>query len=100
VAVGYYHSHTPALAEEYRSKVAEVGAGILNGVAGSSPPLYYRALASGTLHMALVGGGMLILHVNRQPARVHRALSTCQIAAVLGDYLRSPPRACRTTASR
>ncbi|HEX3346585.1 MAG TPA: hypothetical protein VHS58_00615 [Acetobacteraceae bacterium] len=98
VAVGYYHSHTPYLAEEYRSKVASVGADILGGVAGTAPPLYYRALQSGTLHIALAGGGMLILHTGRQPARVHRHLSPCQIAAVLGDYLRSPPKgaSCRT----
>jgi hypothetical protein len=99
VAVGYYHSHTPELAEEYRSRVADVGAGIIAGAAGSTAPLYYRALRQGTLHMALAGGGILTLNINRQPVRFqHRRLSPCQIAAVLGDYMRSPPKAgeCRT----
>jgi hypothetical protein len=99
VAVGYYHSHTPELAEEYRSRVAEVGSGILAGVAGSDS-LYERALRQGTLHLALAGGGMLVLNLYRQPARVHRKMSPCQVERVLGDYMPSPPRNgdCRTAA--
>lgn len=92
VAVGFYHSHTPMLAEEYRGKVAELGASILDGVAGPQP-LYQRALRQGSLHLALAGGGMLVLNLNRQPAgRNHRAMSACEVARVLGDYLRSPPK--------
>ena len=96
-AVGYYHSHTPALAEQYRGKVAELGASILNGVAGPQS-LYNRALGQGTLHLALAGGGMLVLNLNRQPsANGHRSMTGCQVARVLGDYLRSPPRNCGAT---
>jgi len=92
VAVGFYHSHTPMLAEEYRGKVAELGASILGGVAGPQS-LYQRALRQGSLHLALAGGGMLVLNLNRQPtARGHRSMNSCQVARVLGDYLRSPPR--------
>ena len=92
VAVGFYHSHTPMLAEEYRGKVAELGASILGGVAGPQS-LYQRALRQGSLHLALAGGGMLVLNLNRQPAaRSHRSMSACQVARVLGDFLRSPPK--------
>ncbi len=91
-AVGFYHSHTPALAEAYRGKVAELGASILGGVAGPQS-LYQRALRQGSLHMALAGGGLLVLNLNRQPAAPnHRPMSSCQVARVLGDYLRSPPK--------
>ena len=93
-AVGYYHSHTPGLAEEYRGKVASLGEAILNGIAGPQS-LYSRALRQGSLHLALAGGGMLVLNLNRQPTlRGHRPMSTCQVARVLGDYLRSPARNC------
>lgn len=92
VAVGFYHSHTPMLAEEYRGKVAELGASILGGVAGPQS-LYQRALRQGSLHLALAGGGMLVLNLNRQPAgRNHRSMGACQVARVLGDFLRSPPK--------
>jgi hypothetical protein len=92
VAVGLYHSHTPALAAEYRQRVADMGAGILHGVAGETS-LYGRAMRQGTLHLALAGGGMLLINVNRQPsARGHRHMTACQAAAVLGPYLSAPAR--------
>jgi len=91
VAVGMYHSHTPDLAEDYRGRVAATGADILAGVAGPQS-LYQRAIRQGTLRMALAGGGTLVLNINRQPvARHQRPLTQCQVAEVLGPYLRSPP---------
>ena len=94
VAVGLYHSHTPDLAAEYRNRVAEVGAGILTGIGGPEP-LYQRALRQGTLHLALAGGGMLIINLRRQPrARPQRSLSRCQVAAVLNPLLVSRVRGC------
>ncbi len=92
MAVGLYHSHTPVLAMEYRQRVADMGAGILHGVAGETS-LYGRAMRQGTLHLALAGGGMLLINVNRQPtARGHRHMNACQAAAVLGPYLSAPAR--------
>lgn len=94
VAVGLYHSHTPDLAADYRNRVAAVGAGILTGIGGPEP-LYARALRQGTLHLALAGGGMLIVNVRRQPrARPQRAMSRCQIAAVLNPLLANRVRGC------
>ena len=87
VAVGLYHSHTPDLAADYRNRVAAVGAGILTGIGGPEP-LYQRAIRQGTLHFALAGGGILVLHLNRQPrSRPQKAMSRCQIAAVLTPLL-------------
>jgi hypothetical protein len=40
-----------------------------------------------TMRLDLVGGGTLRINGGRQPARLHRTLSACQIAAVLGSYL-------------
>ncbi len=92
IAVGLYHSHTPDLAMEYRQRVADMGAGLLHGLAGDTS-LYGRAMRQGTLHLALAGGGMLVINVNRQPtARGHRHMSACQAAAILGPYLSSPAR--------
>jgi hypothetical protein len=92
IAVGLYHSHTPDLAMEYRQRVADMGAGLLHGLAGD-PSLFGRAMRQGTLHLALAGGGMLIINVNRQPsARGHRHMTACQAAAILGPYLSSPAR--------
>ncbi len=93
VAVGLYHSHTPDLAAAYRNRVAQVGAGIVTGVGGPEP-LYMRAIRQGTLRLALAGGGMLVLNVNRQPtARPQRRRSACQVAALLDPVLASPMRA-------
>ena len=95
VATGYYHSRTPELAADYRERVAAIAAGRVPAI-GASLPLYARAIRQGTLRIALAGGGVLRINVNRQPARLHRArLSPCQVAAVLGDYMaRGAGRAC------
>ena len=83
VAVGLYHSHTPDLAEDYRNRVAMVGQGILTGVGGPEP-LYIRIIRQGTVRLALAGGGVLRVNLNRQPrGRAHRTMSRCQVAAVL-----------------
>ena len=94
VAVGLYHSHTPDLAADYRNRVAAVGAGILTGIGGPEP-LYARALRQGTLRLALAGGGMLMVNLHRQPhLRPQRAMSRCQVAAVLSPLLSKPVRGC------
>jgi hypothetical protein len=93
VAVGLYHSHTPDLAADYRNRVAEVGAGILTGIGGPEP-LYARAMRQGTLHLALAGGGMLIVNIRRQPRTRPQRLSRCQIAAVLNPLLATHVRGC------
>jgi hypothetical protein len=94
VAVGLYHSHSPDLAEDYRNRVAAVGAGILTGIGGPEP-LYSRAIRQGTLRLALAGGGMLMINIRRQPAaRYHHAMSRCQVAAVLGPLLARPAKGC------
>ena len=92
VAVGLYHSHTPDLAAAYRERVAQVGAGIVTGIGGPEP-LYMRAIRQGTLHLALAGGGMLVINLNRQPhARQRPGQSPCQVASMLRPLLASPPR--------
>ena len=92
VAVGLYHSHTPDLAAAYRERVAQVGAGIVTGIGGPEP-LYMRAIRQGTLHLALAGGGMLVINLNRQPhATRRRGQSPCQVASMLRPLLASAPR--------
>jgi hypothetical protein len=91
VAVGLYHSRTPNLAAAYRRAVAAVGLGLypsaLDAAAGPR---------TGRIRLALAGGGATLLNVHRQPARWHRrSLSMCQVAVILGSYLRSPPQGCR-----
>ena len=87
LAVGLYHSHTPDLADEYRNRVAAVGAGILTGIGGPEP-LFQRAIRQGTLRLALAGGGILRVNVNRQPhRRPQHPLSRCQMAAMLKPLL-------------
>ncbi len=93
VAVGLYHSHTPDLAADYRNRVAAVGAGILTGIGGPEP-LYARAIRQGTLHLALAGGGTLIINVRRQPRVRPQTLSRCQVAAVLDPLLAAKIRGC------
>jgi hypothetical protein len=94
VAVGLYHSHTPDLANEYRNRVAAVGAGIITGIGGPEP-LYARAIRQGTLRLALAGGGMLMINLNRQPhTRGHKAMSRCQVAAILGPLLPKKVKGC------
>ncbi len=93
VAVGLYHSHTPDLAEDYRNRVAEVGAGILTGIGGPEP-LFERAIRQGTLRLALAGGGILRVNINRQPHRRAHAMSRCQMAAVLRPLLARSIQGC------
>jgi hypothetical protein len=94
VAVGLYHSHTPELADDYRNRVAAVGAGIITGIGGPEP-LYARAIRQGTLRLALAGGGMLMINLHRQPRlRPQRAMSRCQIAAILDPLLPKKVKGC------
>ena len=94
MAVGLYHSHTPELADDYRNRVAAVGAGIITGIGGPEP-LYARAMRQGTLRLALAGGGMLMVNLNRQPhTRTRRAMSRCQIAAILDPLLPKKVKGC------
>jgi hypothetical protein len=96
VATGLYHSHTPELAAAYRNRVAEVGAGIISGIGGPEP-LYMNALRHGTLHLALAGGGTLLINFHRQPtARKLPQRSACKVAAILDPLLnrRLAVRAC------
>jgi len=78
-AVGFYHSRTEILAAAYRDQVIAVAAG--------RP---FRPMPAGHLSMTrldLVGGAVLRINANRQPARVHRQLTPCQIAKILGPTL-------------
>ncbi len=93
-AIGLYHSHTPDLAAYYRLAVAAVGAGL--PVPGMGPRVGRPVLT----RVSLSGGGAVMLNLRRQPARMHRAMSPCRIAAVLGSYLRSRPAGCATAAQR
>ncbi|HTW29124.1 MAG TPA: hypothetical protein VME92_18495 [Acetobacteraceae bacterium] len=94
LAIGYYHSQTPALAAMYRESVAAVGAGLPPPSFGIAP-LYMRALARGRVLLSLRGGGVTLLNLARQPTRwPHHHPSACRIAEVLGPYLRSPPKGC------
>ena len=94
VAVGWYHSHTVELAADYRYRVAAVGAGILTGIGGPEP-LFERAIRQGSLRMAMVGGGTLVINVHRQPrARAGNALSRCRVAQELAPVLPSHVRGC------
>jgi hypothetical protein len=94
VAVGWYHSHTVDLAEDYRDRVALVGAGILTGI-GAPEPLFERAIRQGSLRMAMVGGGTLLINIHRQPrARAGKAPSRCRIARELAPLLSSRVRGC------
>ena len=87
VATGWYHSHTELLAADYRERVAAIAEGRIPS-ASLGVPLYMRAIAAGTLRIALPGGGVMRINLGRQPAaRGHRRMSACQVAAVLGDYM-------------
>jgi Transglycosylase SLT domain len=79
-AVGFYHSRSPELARLYREHVTAAGFGISPG-------------RPGKLRLALSGGGTVVINVNRQPSRGHRQMSACQVATILGPYLRSSARA-------
>ncbi len=101
LATGYYHSRTPERAEPYRERVAAIAEG-RTPPAGLGVPLYVRAIQQGSLRIALAGGGVLRINVNRQPsARGRPRMSACQVASVLGDYLAAPARArCGVAARR
>lgn len=91
-AVGWYHSRTPALAADYRARVAAIAEGRVPP-ASLGVPLYMRAIRQGSLRIALAGGGVLRINIRRQPSlRGPRRLSACQVAAVLGSYLAAPAR--------
>jgi hypothetical protein len=79
----------------YRDRVAAVGAGIITGIGGPER-LYSRALRAGTLHLALAGGGMLMINIRRQPSLRPQHLSQCQIASVLGPLIVRGVRGCST----
>lgn len=89
-AVGFYHSQTPILAAIYREQVIAVATG------APLPRMAYGHLS--LVRLDLVGGGALHINANRQPARVHRNLSSCQIAAILGADL--PRRVAGCAAAR
>ncbi|MBV9654798.1 MAG: transglycosylase SLT domain-containing protein [Acetobacteraceae bacterium] len=87
-AIGLYHSRTPEFAAAYREAVAAVGAGRPTPAVGAgSTRLQF-------LRVALTGGGSARINVGRQPSRIKRRLSACQVARVLGPYLRSPSASC------
>jgi hypothetical protein len=89
-AVGLYHSYTPDLAQEYRARVAQLGAGIIAGI--TPGPLARQMRLLGLIRLPLAGGGTLRL-VLRQPTPAgHRHLSACQVAAALAPQLATPPR--------
>ena len=92
-ATGFYHSRTPILAADYRERVAAIAEG-RTPPASLGMPLYLRAIRQGSLRIALPGGGVLRINVNRQPSmRGPRRMSACQVAAVLGPYMAAPARA-------
>ncbi len=92
-AVGMYHSRTPGLAAFYREAVAAVGAG------RPIPAIGAGATRLRFLRVALAGGGSARINIGRQPSRIPRHLSACQVARVLGPYLRSRSAACGKTSS-
>ena len=92
-ATGFYHSRTPGLAADYRERVAAIAEG-RTPAPGLGMPLYLRAIRQGSLRIALPGGGVLRINVNRQPStRGPRRMSACQVAAVLGPFMAASARA-------
>ena len=91
VAVGWYHSHTPELAYDYRTRVAALGQGIIAGLPPG--PLAARLRAIGLMGVKLTGGGVLRIQLNRQPAgTARRRPSACKVAAALGPLMVVPPQ--------
>lgn len=84
-AIGLYHSSTPELAALYRTQVAAVAAGL---------PMPPAPAGSHVVRLDLVGGGVLRINFTRQPARVHRRLTPCQINRILGSDLVRPVAGC------
>ena len=92
-AVGYYHSRTPLLAADYRERVTAIAEGRVPPTS-LGVPLYVRAIQQGSLRIALGGGRVLRINVNRQPSRRGPLrMTACQVAAVLGPYMAAPARA-------
>ncbi len=81
IAAGWYHSRSVYLARLYRDQITAVGSG-------------FPLARTNKLRLVLSGGGTVIINTNRQPSRGHRQLSACQVATILGPYLRSSARAC------
>ncbi len=84
-AIGLYHSSTPEMAAIYRMQVAAVAAGL---------PMPPAPPGSHVVRLNLVGGGVLRINFTRQPARVHRRLTPCQINRILGSDLARPVAGC------
>jgi soluble lytic murein transglycosylase-like protein len=84
-AIGLYHSSTPEMAAVYRMQVAAVGAGL---------PMPPTSPGRHVVRLNLVGGGVLRINFTRQPARVHRRLTPCQINRILGSDLVRPVAGC------
>jgi hypothetical protein len=74
-AIGLYHSSTPEMAAIYRMQVAAVAAGL------PMPP-------------APSGSRVVRINFTRQPARLHRRLTPCQINRILGSDLVRPVAGC------
>ncbi|MGE0226088.1 MAG: transglycosylase SLT domain-containing protein [Acetobacteraceae bacterium] len=80
IAVGMYHSRSPDLAQLYRQRVTMAGTAI-------------RSAGSGKVRITLGNGKVMVINVNRQPARVRRHRSACDVAQILGHYLAASARA-------
>ena len=97
VAVGMYHSHTPELAYEYRSRVAALGAGIIAGLPPDAVALRLAALYP--TRISLTNGHVLSLMLHRQPtAAGYRRPSACAVMGMLAPEfaVAARPRACRS----
>ena len=80
VAVGMYHSRSPDLAAVYRERVTMAGSQI-------------RPAGRGKVRITLANGHVVTINVNRQPSRVRRHRSPCEVATILGPYLAAGARA-------
>ena len=91
VAVGWYHSHTPEFAYQYRTRVAALGQGIIAGLPPG--PLAARLRAVGVMGVPLAGGGVLRIQLNRQPRGPgYRRPNSCEVAAAIGLLLVKEPK--------
>jgi len=83
IAAGLYHSRSPDLASWYREQITAVGTGLRPARANRT---------ANRLRLVLAGGGVAVINVNRQPSRRPQHLTACQVATILGPYLRSSAR--------
>ena len=91
VAVGLYHSHTPDLAQEYRDRVAALGAGILAGITPGA--LAHQMALLGLVRLPLSNGHTLALMLRRQPtAPGYRRPDRCHVIAALAPSMAVRPR--------